>query len=155
MIAPSGPWTLGTLIWPPVCAAIVTALVVASAALWRHAPHVKWKDDETPVRVASITCAVVALLFAAGTAFGMYPYNSEYHQWRTVHGRVQKVSSRLIGGDGSVSQRFVVQIDGQPFGVDDTRASLLVVGDTVTLKCVREWQYAASSGWGCNWGGSS
>jgi hypothetical protein len=110
-------------------------------------------EGEGGIAAGSLIFALVLVALAA-SPIGYYPYDSEYHQWRSVSGEVQDVSSRLIGGNKTVSQRFVVKIDGHAFGVDDTRASLLKKGDTVSLRCKREWQYAAESGWACRWGGA-
>jgi hypothetical protein len=144
-VSSSGPWSLGVLIGLPVLI-VVTLLLVGFAAF-------AFSESEVGIAVGTLFAAVVILGIAA-SPLGYYPYDSEYHQWRTVHGTVQTVSSRMIAADKAMSQRFVVQIDGQPFGIDDTRASLIKAGDTVTLRCKREWQYAADSGWACRWGGS-
>lgn len=146
MISPSGPWTLGTLIGLPI--ALLVVLLILGFAVFAFA------DDERGI-AAGATAVALGLVVAIASPIGMYPYSSEYHQWRTVHGKVEQVSSRLIAADKSMSQRFVVVIGGRPFAVDDTRASLLKAGDTVTLKCKREWQYAAESGWACRWGGAA
>lgn len=148
MIGDSGPWTLGILIAMPLGVMFTLACLVGAYALHRHDRH----SGEYIFLPFGIMLIVAALFCALGTAFGSFPFNSEYHQWRPVSGTVQQVSSRLVGSGKTVNQRFVVLINGQPFGVDDTRASLLKPGDHVDLVCKKEWQYAAKSGWGCNWG---
>lgn len=153
-IAPEGPWSLGTLIWLPIAAVIVLVCVGLAWAGIRYALKADGYDDPVEGFALAVCAAVTALTIAGGTGFGMWPYDSEYHQWRTVSGEVEQVSKRLVGsGDSGMSERFVVVIAGQPFGVDDTRASLIEVGQDVTLSCKREWQYAAQSGWGCRWNG--
>lgn len=151
MVSDTGPWSLGTLIAFPI-GVLFTLLLVAAvvfAAYKRNNCDRFDKDGFTML----LAFSSIALLFAAvATAGLMFPYNSEFHQWRHVSGTVDKVSSRVIStGDSSISQRFVVVIDGRAFGVDDTRAALLEKGDHVDLACKKEWQYAADSGWGCRW----
>lgn len=94
---------------------------------------------------------VALLVTVAIFLWAMWPFNSEYHQWRAVNGTVEKISSRMVSSDSSMSQRYVVVIDGQAFGVDDTRASLLKKGDKVSLKCKRDFVFQSTSGWVCNW----
>lgn len=146
-------WSLGTLIWLPVLVVIVAALVVAAVWLHRHS----WDElDRAPARLVKWSCVATAVIIMGVTASpaGMWPYDKEYHAWWTVHGTVTSVDKRLISdSDNGISERYVLGVAGQPFGVDDTRAATARVGDTVTLSCKREWQYAASSGWACRWQG--
>ncbi|WP_159540834.1 hypothetical protein [Aeromicrobium sp. 9AM] len=97
---------------------------------------------------ASLGIAIVVTIIAA---WGFYPYSAEYHQWRTVSGDVTDVNSRILStGKSSINQRFVVEIDGQAYGCDDTRCASVKVGDVLTISCKREWQYAGVDGYGCN-----
>lgn len=151
MISDSGPWSLGTLIAFPIAVLVCIGLVVALVFAFRWHKTERY-DKEFPKLVIGVS--MVALLVNIGfTAFGMYPYSSEYHQWRHVSGTVDSVHSRFISSTSgeSTEQRFLLTIDGQPFGVDDTRASGVKPGDHVDLVCKKEWQYAANSGWGCRW----
>lgn len=148
MISSSGPWSLGILIAMPL-GILFTIVFLWGAFMIRRNDRRNNDDIFYPVGLGLI---VLALISAICTVCLSFPYNSEYHQWRPVSGTVQQVSSRLVGSGKTVNQRFVVLINGQPFGVDDTRASLLKPGDHVDLVCKKEWQYAAKSGWGCNWG---
>lgn len=51
-----------------------------------------------------------------------------------------------------MSTRYVVVIEGQPYGVDDTRAALLKVGDSVSLLCTKEFVWGSNNnGYACNW----
>lgn len=90
-----------------------------------------------------ITLIISAIVF--------WPYEAQYHQWRPITGQVQQISSRMIADGKAMSQRFGVVIDGQPYAVDDTRASLLKVGDRVSLMCIKEWQWASTPGDACRW----
>lgn len=154
-ISESGPWSLGTLIGLPIAVAVVLVLAVLATGLIRAA---RSTDDEIAAEFlwpGGIVAGVVALVVAVITAspVGMYPYASEYHQWRDVTGTVDRVESRQIADGNGMSERYVFVIGGQPFSIDDTRAAVADKGDHVSLRCKREWQYAAESGWACRWAG--
>ena len=106
-----------------------------------------WDFDGAGVVVG----AIGLVLTLAITGFATWPWEAQYHQWRPVSGVVQQVSSRMIADGKAMSQRFVLVIDGQPYGVDDTRASLVKVGDTVSLMCTKEWVWASTPGDACRW----
>lgn len=151
-IAETGPWALGTLIGFPVGILITLALAFVTSKIWRA-----WKAEggynNTGEFMAFTLMALGSTVIAGLLTFAaMWPYDSEFHQWRTVSGEVDRVESRLIADGDGMSERYIVTIDGLPFAVDDTRAALLGKGDDVRLACKREWQYAAESGWGCRWG---
>jgi hypothetical protein len=47
----------------------------------------------------------------------------------------------------------VFKINGQQYGVDDTRAALVKVGDTVNLNCTKQFVFGSTNnGYACNWG---
>lgn len=91
------------------------------------------------------------LLTLAVTGITAWPWEAQYHQWRPVDGTVDQISSRMIADGEAMSQRFVVVIDNQQYAIDDTRASLLKVGDQVSLMCIKEWVWASTPGDACNW----
>jgi hypothetical protein len=87
------------------------------------------------------------------TAFSMYPYKWEYHSWREISGIVNTVDSRLIAGEQSTNQKFVVTFMGHEddqYGVDDTRMAGIRTGSRLTITCKREFQFRGSDGWNCN-----
>lgn len=98
--------------------------------------------------------AVVGIFTVIITGLIMWPWKHDYHFYVPVSGKVEQTNSRLISnGDKGVSQRFVVVINGKPYGVDDTRASLLKEGDFVKLRCKKEFDFGSSDqGWACKWG---
>jgi hypothetical protein len=153
-------WTLSFLIGTPLwILALLACLVVSARAFvyWRRhkgEPH-RWTtlftaNDAKQISIWSLVAFAVLLVIAL-SPLAYYPYKVEFHQWRPVTGKVTEVSKRLIAQDKSMSERYVLVIDGQPYGVDDTRASLVKVGDTVSLSCKRDWQYASVPGWVCRW----
>lgn len=101
-----------------------------------------------------VIAAVVGFVTLVLTAVLMWPWKHDYHFYVPVSGRVERVSNRFISnGDQGVSQRFVVVLKGQPYGIDDTRASLLKEGDAVKLHCKKEFDWGSSdNGWACKWG---
>lgn len=101
-----------------------------------------------------VVATVVAAGLFIGIGFGMYPYDREYHSWREVTGTVEKVDSRWVGAAKSTTERVVVQFEGgEQRACDDTRCKLLEPGQTLTLTCKREWQFAGTDGWACNFVG--
>lgn len=128
---------------------VVTAIIAVVAALRSKYPEDLWL----------LTGALVALAIITGgiTAWGNYPYDAEYHQWRGVQGEVTHIDKRLISaGDKGMSERFVVTIDGVgERGCDDTRCAGVDVGDVLTLVCKREWQFTGTDGYGCNYIGTT
>jgi hypothetical protein len=99
--------------------------------------------------VVLATVFMVVTTVIAG--FTMWPWAPSFHQWYRVHGTVQDTGSRQISDGKSMSTRFVFRINGQPFGVDDTRAALTKVGDVVDLMCKKEYVFRSQPGWACNW----
>lgn len=87
----------------------------------------------------------------------MWPLKYDYHHWKPVTGQVQQINKRLVGvgsNDGA-SERYVVRLSGREYGIDDSRASLLKVGDTVAIKCKKEHEFMqpyGDDGWACRWG---
>jgi type VI protein secretion system component VasK len=143
-------WSLGTLIGLPLLVLLAIVCALVAWLLWRHRRRAD-DFDRGPATVIAIACALGCAATIVGTAWGMWPYNAEYHQWRTESGTITQVDSRLIGQNKSTTQRFVVTLDGdRQRSCDDTRCAELRVGDDVTLSCKRAWQYSGSHGYDCN-----
>jgi hypothetical protein len=147
-------WSLGTMIGLP--ASILGCVVLAGCIwlAWRWV--VKSRGDEFGehgmalgifgLAVLSLLCAIV------GIAWGMWPYDAEYHQWRETSGTVQTIDSRFVGADRSTTERFVVTFDdGRQRSCDDTRCAQVREGDGLTLACKRAWQWAGTHGYDCNY----
>lgn len=91
-----------------------------------------------------------------GGLVGMYPYDMAYHSWRVHQGTVAQISSRLLsaGDNGGSNQKFVVTFRGSPqaYGVNDTRASLVKVGEHLRVTCIRTHQWGGGvDGYDCRW----
>lgn len=141
-------WKLSFLIGAPIIALIIIAVVVILLVL---RPRIDGRFERNMLTGFTLgTAAFIIVPLFSGTAF---PLKAEYLQWRPVDGTVQSIDKRLIGGDGGMSERYVVSIDGYdvPYSIDDTRAATLREGDDVSLMCTREWQWAAVDGYACRW----
>ena len=141
-------WTLGILIGLPIAGVVTLAfavLLVVSIRSRNRDPYEDW--------VIGIWIGAIGIALTLGMA-GLLtiPWDAEYHQWRPVSGTVEEIGARMVRDGKGMSERYVLTIDGRPYGVDDTRAATLKVGDQVSLMCKREWQWAANSGYGCRWG---
>lgn len=145
-------WSLGTLLGLPAFAIIIVLLLAGGVWTLLVCVHRADSYDVGLFRMLGIGSLVAAVLVAVIAAWGFYPYHAEYHQWTVTSGTVTEVNSRLIGKDGGGStQRFVVNIKGVgDRGCDDTRCATVKVGDVLTLTCKREWQFAGTDGYGCN-----
>jgi hypothetical protein len=104
--------------------------------------------------VAAVLCVPIILGF---WWWGMaFTTSSDYHAWNVKQGTVEQMSKRLIATENGMSERVVFKIDGQPYGVDDTRATLVKVGDTVSLRCKKDYEWGIpreAHGWACRWNG--
>lgn len=136
--------TLGAYVGIPllVLGALITLALLAAVIV-----------GDIDIKIPAGIFLVCALLIMGIGVAAYYPFGSEWHSNYRVTGTVQETNKRLIADGDSMSERYVLNIDGKPFGVDDTRASLVKPGDKVTLICNKEWQYAAEAGWACRWGG--
>lgn len=96
----------------------------------------------------------VAGIFAGIFVWANWPIQAQYHTYVPTTITVAQIGSRFIAdGNNGTNQRYVfLDTNGVPYAVDDTRASLVKVGQIVTLMCVREWQQNGVPGFACNWG---
>lgn len=94
---------------------------------------------------------IILVCTIAATAWGMYPYDMQYHRYRHVTGTVDKVEARMLADGDATTQQYAVRYreTSETYRCDDSRCSLLKPGDHLELWCIREWQYASTSGWGC------
>lgn len=113
-------------------------------------------EQEARVGIGALACfAVFFLLWFWGMAF---TFSSDYHSWNPKSSKVVAVSKRIVpAGDTGIQERFVFKLeDGALYGVDDTRASLVRVGDFVNLKCKKDFEWGTpryAHGWACKWNG--
>jgi hypothetical protein len=101
----------------------------------------------------SIVSAIVVLVaWWWGMAFTL---SGDYHAWNVKEGTVERVAKRLVSaGDKGMAERYVVTINGRPYGIDDTRAALVEPGDKVSLRCKKDYEWGVpreAHGWACRW----
>jgi hypothetical protein len=103
-----------------------------------------------------LTAALIPITLLCWWWGSAFSTSHEYHAWNVKQGKVTQVSKRIVSnGDNGISERYVVRFgDEQLYGIDDTRASLIKPGDSVRLKCKRDWQWGIpreAQGWACRW----
>lgn len=135
-------WDVGFIVLLSIGLLLSLAALVLGILLYTASPN-QWgeRDGRMPGAVIALF-GLIFLLFTAGASF---PWERQYHGWTTVKGTVQQVDKRML----SQTEKYVVVIDGQPYGCLDTRCSLIRVGDLVELGCKLHWEYAGTDGWDC------
>lgn len=157
------------------CAAVGLMLLAVVAVLLRHAEtkeRLKYqaemaarsagpakyylsvdKFDYLFFRAGWIAAVTASVGVVVATWWGMYPWVAEYHQWVPYSGRVATVDSRLVSsGENASETKYVVTFAGnsQQYGVLDTRMASVRPGDSLSITCVRRWQWSGSHGYDCN-----
>lgn len=142
--------TLGAMVGIPVLVAVVLiGLLCWAAGIWMVRTEDLREEGWTLIGGTFIGLVIAGIIFVAS----WFPFDMTYHHWYRVEGQVESIGMRNIRDGDGMSQRYVFVIGGQPWGVDDTRASVTKTGDFVKLKCKKEWVYQSKSGWACNWNG--
>lgn len=149
---PETHWALGTVVWLPIRAVLVIALVVVGIYCRRkYYSGTLDSYDESPVGWIGIGCYVVVFLLIGLTFWGMYPYKAEYHQWQPHGGEVAKIDKRILSAGDGMEEKFVVVFEGdkQQYGCQDTRCATVRPGDTLWLGCKKKFEWAATDGFDC------
>ncbi len=144
----NGMWHLGYIIGVPVLALftlVCLSVSVYGVVSWCRRGGVDGGFIGGIFGVFGIGLAVLLVV-------SVWPLDTSFHKYYPVTGKVEKIESRFLAAGKATTQRFVVVLDGKPFAIDDTRATLVQVGDEVRLMCSREYQYAGVAGWACEWG---
>ena len=136
--------TLGVVLGLPLA-----ALLVIGCLIW----IIYWfREEEFDLAFRGVTLAIAIIVI---TGLVMWPWKAEYHAYRPIEGTVTSVNSRILPAGEAVEQKFVVTLEGDPhpYGIQDTRASLLKVGDNVKLRCRKVYQWGSTDhGDDCRWG---
>lgn len=143
-------WTLGTLIAFPLALLVGFLVLAIGVGLIWSADSGSYVDRDD--RTAGAGAVIVALIIFVAIAIGMYPYDAAYHQWQKHDGTITRIDKRLVSsGDKSMEDKFVVTFAGsdQQYGCLDTRCASLRVGDYLSLRCKRVWEYGATDGYDC------
>ncbi len=139
----SGSWSPGTYGFV-IALAIITVIVVwfMVAAFWSRYGEFGF----------FMTIAVLIGLTGYGFAgVAYYPFSEDFHKYYTVIGTVEDTNTRLVTTQDSSALVAVVTVGGNMFRIDDTRGTTLEKGDTVSLRCKREFEWNSVPGWGCKW----
>jgi hypothetical protein len=142
--------TLGALAAYILLAVAVVALIVALVVV-PDSGRAAWSAGALGLFV------VFLVVWWWGMAF---TFSGDYHAWNVKEGTVTAVNKRIVStGENKISERYVLRFeDGNQYGVDDTRASLVQRGDVVRLKCKKDYEWGIpreSHGWACRWLGAS
>jgi hypothetical protein len=142
--------SIGLIVAFPLMILIILAFIGLGIWFKKH----KWgRFDEGMGIYGPWICWGLALFFVLGTAYVMFPYKAEYHQWQDVSGTVSSTNSRfLAASDGkSTEQKFVLTFEGsdQQFGCNDTRCATLREGDWAKIACKRTFQFFSTPGYDC------
>lgn len=153
-------WNLGDMIWFWLAAVVilVTFIVFIPALIvFIKAEMDSDSDRSWTAGSFAVGSVLVGVIVVAISLFVFWPpFQTQYYKYVPVSGIVQNTpSSRFIASDtqgGGSSQRYLVTINGQQYGCDDTRCSGLAKGQAVTLMCERLWESNGTPGFVCNWG---
>lgn len=155
-----GPQTIESIVAFWICTplAALSGLVTAYFVLAAVASEPKTSSYEIGFgrlgySVSAAGMLIVTGLFIGGYIWGMYPDDFAHHHYQRYSGVVATTNSRILGdGNGGADQKFVVTFTAapnEPFGVLDTRAAVVRPGQTLTIDCVQQWQYAGTDGQDC------
>ena len=143
-------WHIGYMVGVTLFGAAAGATLLAAiifATLWVR--DERYVDDWPFFTGVSFVAFLVSV---ACLGITLFPFDTSYHKYYKVAGEVQDIEHRLIKAGEGMAERYVFVIDGKPYAVDDTRATLTKEGDNVSLWCSKEYQYMGDSGWACEWG---
>lgn len=104
-----------------------------------------YKVDKSDLGLAFIP-AGVGLLIAVIVGFAMYPFQAEYHQYRTVQGQVDQVRGEKLNGtdSGDMYISYVFEINGKQYVCEEARCSTIEQGDTAKLRCKPSYHWSGA-----------
>lgn len=142
--------TVATMATVPVVLLILAVIAAAAAVM---VPRASSPRDRQALRWIAGAAAAVLVAVAALTWWGMYPWRAEYHEWRQVTGIIDDVAARRVaaGDKGATEDKYAVRFagDARQYGVLDTRMANARRGDRLTITCVRQYQWAGTHGYDC------
>lgn len=136
---------LHLLIWTPILGIVGGLLVGIALYLWRRPKYDPYNDDRLGATFLGAFGGLALLILA----LMWFPYDMDYLAWQEVSGEVERIDSRLVPAGDGMQEKYVVEIDGQPYGCLDTRCAAVEPGDVLTLNCHKVWEWASTHGWDC------
>ncbi len=137
-------------IWAIVILVVLLAAAALAARVLTRIAAVGPRDDRQMATYGRRLVGFVVVAVVIGFAVGLWPYQWEYHSFKPVAGTVAEVHSRLFAEDQGTTQSYAIRLtSGKTYRCDDTRCSAVKAGDTIALRCIREWEYAAEDGFRC------
>jgi hypothetical protein len=110
-------------------------------------------DEDYWIESGSIALFAIPMFILPLIGLSLVGFSGDYMAYKPVSGQVEQIASRQIASGKAMETRYVFQINGEPYGVDDTRAALVKSGDNVSLNCVKEFVWGSTNnGYACNWG---
>jgi len=141
--------------WDPayLIVMVIAAVIIGIAAITATVSLIRVLTGHSYAGGGLIGGALVILVAGIIAGVVAFPFSGQYHRYVPKTGVVTATGSRLLAdGHGGSTQKFVVTINGQDYGCNDTRCATVKPGDDVTLMCERTWQWSGTAGYDCNWG---
>lgn len=149
MINHHGTWLLSVRVGIPfIIFGIVVCLAAFAICFYASKDSGQW--EIIGIFGPFIGLALLGLII--GSAFGYYPYKSDYHRLQPISGTITSIDSRYL----ATSQYLVMTFDsGLTVRCDDSRCVTVHIGDNLRLLCTKEHSGGSpleTDGWGCRWG---
>jgi len=140
--------TIAAIILIPIgTAGIALSVVLLKKSFSQNDPEDYW------IGSGAVALFAIPMLILPLIGLSLVGFSGDYMAYKPVSGQVEQIASRQIASGKAMETRYVFQINGEPYGVDDTRAALVKSGDNVSLNCVKEFVWGSTNnGYACNWG---
>lgn len=147
-------WSLNLISGLIVAVVLIVAAVMLSRFWYGKNKTADSYDGDMFLWLARGAIAFVVVVVGI-TALTTFPWEKQYHYWEDKAGVVAEIESRLLKDGDGMSEKYAVRFEGsaQEYGCEDTRCSLVKPGDTLTLRCLRVWEYSGTDGWDCSYVG--
>lgn len=144
--------SIGVWLGPLLALTLIALLAFGARQAYWYANSAQRMDEVGLGRWLGRLCLASIIVVVLGTAYALYPYSDQYHEWRHISGTVSSTNSRFLAGDHGTNQKFVITFAGsdQQFGCNDTRCATVREGDDLTITCKRSFQWFGTPGYDCN-----
>lgn len=115
-----------------------------------------WADDFSVGGPVAICFGGGTLLILGGVYFGFMlpPYDSSFYHTYRITGEVSEIQSAFEGDDGTMSQTFIIKVDGvdEVIKSEDQRMRLIDTGDEINFVCYKSFAYFQDPWYSCDVG---